>query len=413
MEYETPDRPSGKNMTRTLFVIFSGAILLSACHRNRPATGLTVLHPPLQTTEHLLHLSDIADSLSYIKLATDTSNLIGVIDKIIPLKDRILIVDKDITQTIYIFDKSGKFIRKINKKGRGPGEYLSLNDVAVDVSNKRLIVHDDMAQKISIFTYEGEFIEKIRLDFITTSIAYLGNNRLACYCDYINNPNYSIRSKSPNLILFDLQTRKTQSKLFFNSTINRLGITGLINNLSSTYSNDTVHLIMPLNDTVYSICNNKVQPEYYVDLGVTPQMRELQRTASSSKSAQEASQEDSKPQYPVICNMLESDSVVYLFYRHNNKSYYGFYNPRRKTFKEGVRIWEKNTDNRIPVVNDLDKTIPFMPMATDGKNFYYVMESFYFDYFRNSDNPQIANLSKTITANDNPVIVVAHIKNNP
>ena len=400
-------------MTRTLFVIFSGAILLSACHRNRPATGLTVLHPPLQTTEHLLHLSDIADSLSYIKLATDTSNLIGVIDKIIPLKDRILIVDKDITQTIYIFDKSGKFIRKINKKGRGPGEYLSLNDVAVDVSNKRLIVHDDMAQKISIFTYEGEFIEKIRLDFITTSIAYLGNNRLACYCDYINNPNYSIRSKSPNLILFDLQTRKTQSKLFFNSTINRLGITGLINNLSSTYSNDTVHLIMPLNETVYSICNNKVQPEYYVDLGVTPQMRELQRTASSSKSAQEASQEDSKPQYPVICNMLESDSVVYLFYRHNNKSYYGFYNPRRKTFKEGVRIWEKNTDNRIPVVNDLDKTIPFMPMATDGKNFYYVMESFYFDYFRNSDNPQIANLSKTITANDNPVIVVAHIKNNP
>ena len=400
-------------MTRTLFVIFSGAILLSACHRNRPATGLTVLHPPLQTTEHLLHLSDIADSLSYIKLATDTSNLIGVIDKIIPLKDRILIVDKDITQTIYIFDKSGKFIRKINKKGRGPGEYLSLNDVAVDVSNKRLIVHDDMAQKISIFTYEGEFIEKISLDFITTSIAYLGNNRLACYCDYINNPNYSIRSKSPNLILFDLQTRKTQSKLFFNSTINRLGITGFINNLSSTYSNDTVHLIMPLNDTVYSICNNKVQPEYYVDLGVTPQMRELQRTASSSKSAQEASQEDSKPQYPVICNMLESDSVVYLFYRHNNKSYYGFYNPRRKTFKEGVRIWEKNTDNRIPVVNDLDKTIPFMPMATDGKNFYYVMESFYFDYFRNSDNPQIANLSKTITANDNPVIVVAHIKNNP
>ena len=50
---------------------------------------------------------------------------------------------------------------------------MSLNDVAVDVSNKRLIVHDDMAQKISIFTYEGEFIEKIRLDFITTSIAYL------------------------------------------------------------------------------------------------------------------------------------------------------------------------------------------------------------------------------------------------
>ena len=212
--------------------MISGIILLSSCHRNRPATNAATLHPPLRTAEHPLHLSDIVDSLSYIKLATDTSNLIGVIDKIIPLQDRILIVDKDITQTIYIFDKSGRFIRKINKKGRGPGEYLSLNDVAVDVSNKRLIVHDDIAQKISIFTYEGEFIEKIGLDFITTSIAYLGNNKLACYCDYISNPIYSIRSKSPNLILFDLQTRKTQSKLFFNNTINRLGITGLINNLS-------------------------------------------------------------------------------------------------------------------------------------------------------------------------------------
>ena len=400
-------------MIRTLLLMISGIILLSSCHRNRPATNAATLHPPLRTAEHPLHLSDIVDSLSYIKLATDTSNLIGVIDKIIPLQDRILIVDKDITQTIYIFDKSGRFIRKINKKGRGPGEYLSLNDVAVDVSNKRLIVHDDIAQKISIFTYEGEFIEKIGLDFITTSIAYLGNNKLACYCDYISNPIYSIRSKSPNLILFDLQTRKTQSKLFFNNTINRLGITGLINNLSCTYSNDTVHLIMPLNDTVYSICNNKIQPEYYVDFGVTPQMRELQLAASSNKSAHEASQEDSKPQYPTICNMLKSDNIVYLFYRHNNKSYYGFYDPRRKTFKEGVRIWEKNTDNRIPVINDLDKTIPFMPMATDGKNFYYVMESFYFDHFRNSDNPQIANLNKTITANDNTVVVVAHIKNNP
>ena len=208
-------------MIRTLLLMISGIILLSSCHRNRPATNAATLHPPLRTAEHPLHLSDIVDSLSYIKLATDTSNLIGVIDKIIPLQDRILIVDKDITQTIYIFDKSGRFIRKINKKGRGPGEYLSLNDVAVDVSNKRLIVLDDIAQKLSIFTYEGEFIEKIGLDFITTSIAYLGNNKLACYCDYISNPIYSIRSKSPNLILFDLQTRKTQSKLFFNNTNNR------------------------------------------------------------------------------------------------------------------------------------------------------------------------------------------------
>lgn len=91
---------------------------------------------------------------------------------------------------------------------------MSLNDVAVDVSNKRLIVHDDMAQKISIFTYEGEFIEKIRLDFITTSIAYLGNNRLACYCDYINNPNYSIRSKSPNLILSTCKPVKLNQNYF-------------------------------------------------------------------------------------------------------------------------------------------------------------------------------------------------------
>lgn len=76
-----------------------------------------------------MFLSDIAYDIQYIPLETNESNLIGNINKI-KFNDKHIFVQDANPPTLHVFDKNGKYIRKIGKYGRGPNEYNFLNDFA-------------------------------------------------------------------------------------------------------------------------------------------------------------------------------------------------------------------------------------------------------------------------------------------
>lgn len=68
-------------------------------------------------------ISSIADSITYVALKTETGEPMDQIRQAALTSEHIYIVDRALS--IYIFNRSGKFIRKINHKGRGPGEYYA------------------------------------------------------------------------------------------------------------------------------------------------------------------------------------------------------------------------------------------------------------------------------------------------
>lgn len=57
-------------------------------------------------------------SFHRVQLESDTNTLVGNIDKVILSKDRIYIMDAKSTKAIFIFDKFGKFVNKITRKGQ-------------------------------------------------------------------------------------------------------------------------------------------------------------------------------------------------------------------------------------------------------------------------------------------------------
>lgn len=59
----------------------------------------------------------MANQIDYIKL--DSSEPIGVIDKMVVTKDKIFILDAYAAQQIFVFDKTGKLLFRIKNKGRG------------------------------------------------------------------------------------------------------------------------------------------------------------------------------------------------------------------------------------------------------------------------------------------------------
>jgi hypothetical protein len=85
-----------------------------------------------------------------------------------------------------MFDKNGKFIRKIGRLGAGPGEYLSIYDFCIDKERKEVYILDSGKGKIHKYDFEtGKYISSIE------SIPSGSNAASAYYILYHNNNIYT------------------------------------------------------------------------------------------------------------------------------------------------------------------------------------------------------------------------------
>jgi len=104
----------------------------------------------VDTKSHYESLSEIAAGIDYIPLETTTQSLLGNNLKIKIISAGILINDSQ--KRLHLFDLKGKHKWKIDNQGRGPGEYQSmtnyfdvnetLQEIYVPTSTKTIMVYD-------------------------------------------------------------------------------------------------------------------------------------------------------------------------------------------------------------------------------------------------------------------------------
>ena len=102
-----------------------------------------------------LRLSDIADEVEVILLEQTNESNIGRVERILPYKDKYYVMNSIGFSNgwVDVFDKHGKFVQKIDKRGEGPGEYEDLQDIAINPKNDELVF---MTQPKGIFKYDLE-----------------------------------------------------------------------------------------------------------------------------------------------------------------------------------------------------------------------------------------------------------------
>jgi len=61
---------------------------------------------------------------------------------------------------LQVFDKDGKYLRTIGKRGQGPGEFNTPTCLRLDDKTGNIYVVDNMLRKIIIFDKEGKYIDK-------------------------------------------------------------------------------------------------------------------------------------------------------------------------------------------------------------------------------------------------------------
>jgi hypothetical protein len=69
----------------------------------------------------------------------------------------ILVDNRNRDGDIFIYDRKGKAIRKINRQGQGSEEYTSIYSIALDENNEEIFVNDIYLKKIIVYDLYGNF----------------------------------------------------------------------------------------------------------------------------------------------------------------------------------------------------------------------------------------------------------------
>lgn len=217
---------------------------------------------PTEASEKI-NISEFADSVKYIKLQTDQNCIIGRIVKLIIKKKYIYVCDVS-QMIIFVFDKNGHFVAKLDKKGNGPEEYSGFGGLFVD----------DNEEFIEIFTRDGElikysnitfdFIEKNPLELIFSNYSLKVNDTY--YFSTQQNTNI-VNKKETNADIIVAKNGKIIKTLFEkNINTNSMSFVPIANDLILNDNNELFTSVLYSN-TFYKIQDLEAIPILTIDFG--------------------------------------------------------------------------------------------------------------------------------------------------
>ena len=161
-----------KIMSKTrCFLSLVAAVLLASCAARTGMPEFSVFNMSVRNEAVQVPSEVLIDDVSIVKLDNSAgAPVIGIIEDVHESENAYYIVS---SETVYEYAKDGSFVRRIGAKGRGPGEYLSLQGIGM--SGGRLYVFDYNTQNILTYGEDGSFISSSDQSALMNSGIYLSS----------------------------------------------------------------------------------------------------------------------------------------------------------------------------------------------------------------------------------------------
>lgn len=273
----------------------------------------------------VLKFSDVYDSVSFIRLETSVNSLIGNISKIIALEDKYIILDMISAKMVFAFDKTGKFLNRIGKSGKGPEEYDVPCDIAYDKYKDELLVWDHNRKTIKRYTLDGTFVKDIRIDWWVSSISVIAENQ---YLLYLNN--IFQRGGKPNdhnMIIVDEHKKILSRMLPYDENTKELSPPS---KEAITAYRDQILFSPYYSNNIYKIENNKISTKYSWDFGKHTIPPSLYHNITD-RNLTKAIREHGEYVYSSASAEITSHIVSELVYKRKNFDCY--YSKKSNTYK--------------------------------------------------------------------------------
>ena len=207
-------------MKRVNFILTIILLVITGCREGKQSTDLIIVDVSKSYPKKELILQDFMD-VEYIALETTDEFLTqGSVQD--AGKEYLLVVNRNNDGNIFIFDrKTGKGLRKINRQGQGPEEYIRANGIILDEANGEIYVKSP-TNKILVYDLYGKFKRCLNIskDVSYSDIFDYDKDNLICYdmSDYYKKGEY--RGKSYHVIISKLDGSITREILIPFETIN-------------------------------------------------------------------------------------------------------------------------------------------------------------------------------------------------
>lgn len=300
-------------------------------------------------------LSSRIKTIAIIPLETKPQSLISQVDKLRAYDNYLMILDKRGAKGVMIFDKQGKFIRKIGKLGKKTGQYIMIDDFSFN-KEKSLIYTLVNENRVNVYNLSGKFVETFKLNgFFASGIEYLSNsNKLYFTCEDLN---------QGNLVITDL-AGKIEKGFFPNTERGKKGEHIRIQVHAFVNYDTTLIYKRYLDDNIYSINDDKVKIKYKIDFGAQAltqaKLSELMNLSEDSlKTAVIPYKRDVK-------YYIENEKAIEILFFYNKSPYIGIYN--KVSYKANVYPYKNLIDDIF-----YQKQIPLSEYIIDG-NFAAIMQ---------------------------------------
>lgn len=366
-----------------------------------PTYPMTV---PFETgieTEREVLLSEIADSVRFIPLETSDKALIkGIKEANILKTDKYFFLPW--VETLFQYTTEGKFVRKIGRKGSGPGEFNWIAQIDID-EEKGLVFMQTTSLRINVYDMEsGKFLRSMKCpdiesgDFAmlndTTSVTFVrntnGKRKIRLYIANAKGDTLNAFSRSD---LFELNSQYSW----------------MMSNSSDRYMfhyEDMVCCKDYYNDTLFVVTRDLLEPRYIFEMGKYSLPMECRFEYLDGDGKRYQSLAEPYLRYEAI------ETTPYLFMPYSNWA-------GEKSREQQMAIFDKKSKECYKVTgghikNDMDGELPFRPVTSlDSKTLLCVWEVQ--DILKEAEkNPAILQQQqlKELGEDDNPVLMIVYLK---
>lgn len=369
-------------------------------------TSDEIIKISLENFHSVEEISDIFDVAEYIKLESNDSCTIGELSLFKVTSDAFYILDESSTNQIFKFDKYGRFLFKIGKNGRGPGEYNDPSWFTVDEMNKRIFVLDPGKRKLLIYkTDDGTYISSIGIDFNARSFEIVPNGTgIIFYTSFLPNENYIRGNNNFNTFLTDNSGNVIKTAFPFNKEYEVTNFIG-IKSIYSIYNNQ-LFIFSQYCDTIFEVSNYALNPKYFIDYKNNNQ--------DLSKKYVDRIGPNKTVDWDYINDVRKNSNVYHLrsqFHTRDHIIIGGVYNRTSFTW-----VYDKHSGHTIDLMHYKTELLNNIAFMGNDQEFYYTVR------FASGYNsaPEICKrfyseklneLLKISESQDNPIVLKYKFKN--
>lgn len=387
------------------------------CHKNKFDKSDIITYELNQgfLNEKDTYISDIADSIYYLKLETAPESYIVQISKLFFVNSKVIVFDKT-SEKVFVFENSGKYLYQIGKQGKGPGEYAHISFISVDETNNHCYIIDGGKMQIHKFSLDGRFISSNENKIVINEIEHYKSGINVLFIAH----KYFITSDSYNIVCTDssMNVIKKSLPIFNRKSFDNTESVGRFNLYS--YNNQVYLWDEFRNDTIYRI-NEALNfiPCYHLNYSLNKMPYEIRRTKQLRNDYIYMTK---------INDVFETKNFFFILGRKDRHEQCIVLNKlsSESYHLKPLQIWETRFLNNDGFIDNLDYGLPFWPLGyfthdsneylfsyNDVSNIQQYLKSKEESMIKDGENENGGKLNNIISESkidDNPILTIIRLK---